>query len=132
MKKENIYSSKNVISLVTIFVVIFWLLYALGSFLHESKKIQDEIEAIRTQNEQNLVEIKEKEKHLEYLKTPQRVDKEAKIQMGRKLPGEHVLVFIEEKLDIIPAEKLFNNPMLPQAKKIHPIEKWRWVFLGKR
>ncbi len=132
MRPENVYNPRNVVSLVAVFGIIFWLLYSLASFLHESKKIHHEIDAIRLQNEQNLVEIEEKKQRLEYLRTPQYVDKEAKMQMGKKQPGEQVLVFIEEKLPILPSE-------LPAAQQkefvlrpdVPVIEKWKWLLFGK-
>ncbi|MDH3324279.1 MAG: hypothetical protein OEL89_01430 [Candidatus Peregrinibacteria bacterium] len=127
MKKENVYSSKNVMSLVIIFLIIFWLLYALGSFLHESRKIRTEIEAIEAQNYARIQEIEEKKSQLDYLKTAERVDKEAKMQMGKKLPGEKVLVFIEEKLDVLPTEKMQKARVIQQDIPI--LEKWKWLFL---
>lgn len=132
MKKGTIYTSHNIIWLVVIFIVIFWLLYALASFLHESRKIQNEIEAIRTQNEKNLEEIEIKKRRLEYLHTSQHIDKEAKIQMGKKQPGEQVLVFIEEKLPILPSstERAERKEMLQDEVPV--LEKWKWLFLGKR
>jgi len=114
-------------SLVIIFLIIFWLLYALGSFLHESRKIHAEIEAIKIQNEERIKEIEQKKKQLEYLKTAERVDKEAKMQMGKKLPGEKVLVFIEEKLDVLPTEKMQKERVIQQDIPIS--EKWKWLFL---
>lgn len=132
MKKENVYTSKNIISLVGVFVVIFWLLYSLASFLHESRKIQREIDAIRQQNEESLQDIDEKKRRLEYLKTPQRIDKEAKMQMGRKQEGEQVLLFIEEKLDILPTKTEQIQKQQIVRPDIPIIDKWKWVFFGKQ
>jgi len=132
MRHDHVYSPKNVISLVAVFVAIFWLLYALGSFLHESRKISTEIDAIRTKNEKALTEIEQKKQHLTYLKTPQRVDKEAKIPMNKRLPGEKVLVFIEEKLNILPTKLPQKVSRKIIEQKIPPLEKWRWLFFGKQ
>ena len=126
MKKENIYSTKNVMQLLAIFVAIFWLLYSLGSFLHESQKIRREIEKIQTENELRRLGIREKKQRLEYLKTSERIDKEAKMQMGRKQPGEKVLVLIEEKLKILPTEKKKKSRIIQPEIPIW--EKWKWVF----
>lgn len=129
-KKNEVYSSKNVISLVAIFLILFWLLYSIGSFLHESKKIDDEIEKIRESNHELSEEKIKKNEELEYLKTPQRIEKEAKMQMGKKREGENVLVFVEEKLPILPTEK-----KKAEIKKILEIEnwkKWQWLFLGEK
>jgi len=131
MKKQTAYSSKNIVILVSLFVTIFWLLYGLGSFLHESRKIRHEIELIRQQNEENLKKIEEKKQYLEYLKTPQRIEKEAKMQMGKKLPLENVLILIEEKLDVLPMEEVgVTSKISIEDAKI--IDKWKWIFLGKR
>jgi len=129
MKKENIYSSKNIFLLTFIFIIIFWLLYSLGSFLHEAKKIHDEIAAIREHNKKNLLEIEKKKQYLEYLKTPQRIEKEAKIQMGKKRPKEKSLFFIKEKLDILPTTKLTKNNT--PKKDVAIIEKWKYLFFSK-
>lgn len=98
--------------------------------MHESKKIDDEIEKIRLSNKKLSEEKIEKEKELAYLKTPQRIEKEAKMQMGKKREGENVLVFVEEKLPLLPTEK-----KQVQARKILEVEnwkKWRWLFLGEK
>jgi len=131
MKKQTAYSPKNVVMLVTLFVAIFWLLYGLGSFLHESKKIRDEINLIRKQNEENLEKIEEKKQYLEYLKTPQRIEKEAKMQMGKKRPMENVLILIEEKLDVLPREDL-TITMQPKIENAKIIDKWQWIFLRRK
>ena len=132
MRKENVYTSQNIISLVGIFVVIFWLLYSLASFLHESKKIHDEIEAIRNQNQKNLIAIEEKKRRLDYLRTPEHIDKEAKMQMGKKQIGEQVLVFIEEKLPLLPPETEKRSVLQIKGEEIPIVEKWKWLFLGVR
>lgn len=132
MKKENVYTSKNVISLVIVFVVIFWLLYSLASFLHESRKIQKEIDAIRQQNESSLQDIEVKKRQLEYLQTPQRIDKESKMQMGKKQAGEQVLLFIEEKLDILPTKTEKRKEEQVVRSDVPILDKWKWVFWGQK
>jgi hypothetical protein len=127
MKKQTAYSSKNILLLIFLFILIFLLLYGLGSFLHESKKINDEIELIKKLNEKNLEKIEEKKRYLEYLKTPQRIEKEAKMQMGKKLENEKVLILIEDKLDVLPTEKNKIKKNL-KIKNAQIIDKWRWVF----
>jgi cell division protein FtsL len=132
MRQDSVYNSKNILILVIVFIIIFSLLYGLGSFFHESRKINNEIESIRQENIKARAEINQKKEYLEYLKTKERIDKEAKMQMGKKLPGEQVLVFIEEKLDIIPSDfsrKISNNPRITS---IPIIEKWKWLFFGER
>lgn len=130
MRNQKVYSSKNVVSLVVVFLILFWLLYSIGSFLHQSKKVNDEIERISQTNKKIREEIQTKKKTLQYLKTPQRIEKEAKMQMGRKRPGEKVLVFIEEKLDLIPPGQSLRQRK--NMERITPLEKWKWVFLGER
>jgi len=132
MRQDSTYNSKNILVLVVIFVIIFSLLYGLGSFFHESRKINQEIESIRQENKKTLAEIEEKKDYLEYLKTKERIDKEAKMQMGKKLPGEQVLVFVEEKLDITPPDFSQNPQKNPRIAQISPIEKWKWLFFGER
>lgn len=131
MRQDSVYNSKNILVLVVVFVIVFSLLYSLGSFFHESSKINGEIDSIRRANQQTLADIEEKKDYLEYLKTKERIDKEAKMQMGKKLPGEQVLVFVEESLDIIPQ----NISQMTDNKRIAsvpPIEKWKWLFFGER
>ena len=113
--------------IVVFFLSIFWLLYAIGVRLHESNKIVAEIEAIQKQNEKMRQEKLQKEERVIYLKTPQRIDKEAKMQMGKKLEGEHVLVFIEEELDILPIQKK-TKIEVATSKDIPIVEKWKWFF----
>ena len=128
--KNEIYSSKSVVIMVGLFFILFWLLYSIGSFLHKSQKISQEIEQIRQENLKSAEEIKKKKKYLEYLKTPQRIEKEAKMQMGKKLPGEKVIVFVEESIDLLPTEK-----KQAERKKILNIsnwKKWQWLFFGDR
>ena len=59
-------------------------------------------------------------------------DLEAKIQMGKKLPGEEVLVFIEEKLEILPTEQTRKSIQKFAEPEISPLEKWKWLFFGKK
>ena len=84
MRNQNVYSAQNVISLVVVFCIIFWLLYSIGSFLHKSQKISHEIEEIKKSNDKIALKIEEKKAELEYLKTPQRIEKEAKMQKSPK------------------------------------------------
>ncbi len=130
MKKDSVYNSRNIFILVGIFVIVFSLLYSLGSFFHESRKINNEISYIRLSNKKTREEIEKKKKYLEYLQTKERIDKEAKMQMGKKLPGEHVLVFVEEKLDITPTD--FSLKTKKQIKNVPIVEKWKWLFWGNR
>jgi len=129
MRHENVYSAKNVISLVVVFCVIFWLIYSIGSFLHESRKISTEIEEIRKTNTEIEALIEDKKKEQAYLKTQERIEKEAKMQMGKKLPGEQVLVFIEEKLELLPSEERRIRPQ-KRLNQMPNWKKWYWVFWG--
>ncbi len=131
-KPQNIYTSQNIIVLVTLFLVILWLLYSLGSFWYDNKQINAEIESIRLENEENLAKITEKEKQLEYLQTPQRIDKEAKMQMNRKQEGEEVLILIQEDIDIIPQKTEHRTQQQIQHESVPIIDKWKWLFLRNR
>ncbi len=131
MRGISIYSRKNVVSLVVIFCTIFWLLYSIGTFLYKSKKISDDIQGIKTTNEEIRAQIEEKKKELEYLKTPQRIEKEAKMQMGRKLPDEQVLVFVEEKIPFVSTPKVINELTTEKLSQVPIFEKWKWLFLGR-
>lgn len=129
-QKIEIYSPQNVIALVSVFLILFLLLYQIGSFLHESSKIDGEIEKIRMTNVKMKEEITVKQKELAYLRTPERIEKEAKTQMGKKLEGEKVLVFVEEKSKLLPTEK-----KIKERNKIYSasnIEKWKWIFFSIR
>ena len=128
MRQNQVYSPKNIILLVGAFLIFFLLLYGIASYLHQAQKVTDEIEKIRVQNLALEAEIEEKKEKIEYLKTPQRIEKEAKTQMGKKRPGEQVMVFVEEKIDLIPAQPL--NQKTVNRKEVPIIEKWIWVFLG--
>jgi len=131
-RSEEIYSPKNVISLVVAFMIFFWLLYQIGLFLHESRKISSEIDEIRDANLSLEREIAEKEDYLAYLQTPQRIEKEAKIQMGKKLPGEQVLVFVEETIDLLPTEQKQQERQRLFTPEVPNWQKWQWVFFGDR
>ncbi len=129
-QKIEVYSAQNVIALVSVFLILFLLLYQIGSFLHKSSKIDAEIEKIRMTNVEMKEEIIIKQKELAYLRTPERIEKEAKTQMGKKREGEKVLVFVEEKSSLLPTEK-----KIKERNKIYSApnwEKWKWIFLGKR
>jgi len=91
-----------------------------------------EIDAIRRQNEKNLEIIEQKKSELEYLQTPQRIDKEAKLQLGRKQAGENVVVLIREKMDILPSSVEDRTIEHVQRDDITILDKWRWVFFGKK
>ncbi|HEY5714640.1 MAG TPA: septum formation initiator family protein [Candidatus Gracilibacteria bacterium] len=131
MRYQNVYSSKNVITLTIIFCVIFWLVYSIGSFLHESKKISNEIQAMKEANAEIKAGIETKKLELAYLQTPQRIEKEAKMQMGKKQPGEQVLVFIEDRITLLPSEIKQLKPKEILLKVSIP-QKWKWVFFGEK
>ncbi len=114
--------------MVGLFFVLFWLLYSIASFLHESRKVQAEIEEIHTTNERLKAEIEEKQKLLAYLKTPERLEKEAKMQMGKKLPGEQVIVLVEEKLEILPTEAA--RAEVQKIKSEPNWKKWQYLFFN--
>ncbi len=124
--RSEIYSSKTIVGMVVLFFVLFWILYSIGSFLHESQKINIEIEKIRQKNIKLEKLITQKKKDLAYLKTPQRIEKEAKMQMGKKLPGEQVIIFIEEKIDMLPTEK--KRYLKSKILELPNWKKWRYLF----
>ncbi len=99
----NAYNAKNVFTLVFVFAMVVWLLYSLGTYFHKTLKFHAEVEAIELQNTEMAAEIIQKQRYIEYLKTPQRIDKEAKTQLGRKQAGEQVLVFVDERPELLQA-----------------------------
>ena len=111
-----------------LFLVLFWLLYSIGTFLHESRKIQAEISAIKSTNQELKTEIEDKKRLLAYLKTPQRLEKEAKMQMGKRLPGEEVIVLVEEKLEALPTEA--SRIQTARIKDQPNWQKWQWLFFN--
>jgi hypothetical protein len=130
MKTKSTYSSQNAFLLILVFILFFGMLYSLGSFLHEDKKIQDAIEKIRRQNEINLQKIEAKQRRKAYLNTDERKDKEAKIQMGKIQQGEQVLIFIEE--NITPYEVVPNQPQKnSQLANLKNWQKWIWILFQK-
>ncbi|NCP67404.1 hypothetical protein GW756_04025 [bacterium] len=125
---SEIYSPRSVITMVGLFFFLFWLLYSIASFLHESRKVQTEIEEIHATNQKLKNEIEEKKQLLAYLKTPERLEKEAKMQMGKKLPGEQVIVLVEEKLEILPTEAAREE--VRKIKEEANWKKWQYLFLN--
>ncbi len=109
---------------------MLWLLYSLGTFYHRSRAINDEIIAIEEQNDRLRAEIRDKERRLQYLKTPQRIDKEAKIQMGKRQPEEKVLVFIDDRLPVLPTEQKQETERIIR-EDLPIIEKWRWLLFSQ-
>ncbi len=91
--------------------------------------------AIQRINEENVKKIDQKKDYLQYLKTPQRIDKEAKMQMGKKQTDEKVLIFIEEKLDILPTptpKTLTEKKETNWLESVSIFDRWKWIFLGNR
>lgn len=130
MRQQNTYNSRNIFSLVFVFIAIFFLLFQLANFLHESQQINNEIDQIRAQNSSAKEELIEKQQQLKYLETAQRVDKEAKMQMSKKLPGEKVLVFVGSdsfRKKILGAAQL----ALPQPLSRTPFQQWKWLFFER-
>ena len=130
MRQPNVYNSRNIFLLVGVFGLIFWSFFSLANFLHESQKINYEIDQIRVQNTEIQDELQEKEQQLLYLETTQRVDKEAKMQMSKKLPGEEVLVFVGEmstQQRNLGAAQL----ALPQPQSRTPLQQWAWLFFDR-
>lgn len=128
--KSEVYSSKAIVSLVAFFMIFFWFLYSIGVQLHESNKIEEEIDKIRETNAELQAEIESKKSKVAYLKTPQRIEKEAKTQMGKQLPGEKVIVFVEEELELLPTERV--QRVREQQKELPNWQKWQYLFFGDR
>jgi hypothetical protein len=130
MRQQNVYNSRNIFLLVGVFVVIFLLLFSLANFFHESQKINHEIEQIRVQNSMTREELQEKERQLMYMETSQRIDKEAKMQMSKKLPGEQVLVFVGDSS--VQRENLGAARLaLPKPSLRTPLQQWKWLFFDR-
>jgi cell division protein FtsB len=129
---KSSYNSQNVFVLLGIFGVIFYLLYALASFIHESEKINQEIESIRLTNEKLENKILEKKDKVEYLQTTERIEKEAKTQLGKKRVNEKVLVFIDDTLEsaiaITSDDALAENMEQPLSPKKNFLEEWLKLF----
>ena len=107
---------------------IMFMLYLIGVHLHEREKIDEEIQSIQLQNQRHKQEIGAKEREMEYLNTTQRKEKEAKMQLGKKIPGEKSITFIEKQIEILPeSEFVYRVPSKP--KKVSPLQNWQWVFL---
>jgi hypothetical protein len=130
MRQQNSYTSRNIFLLVGVFITIFFLLFNLANFLHESQKINYEIAQIREQNISAREELREKKLDLEYLETPQRVDKEAKMQMNKKLPGEQVLVFVGDKNFERESLGAAQMPLLQPIART-PLQQWKWLFFDR-
>lgn len=131
-QSKSAYNSQNVFLLLGIFCVIFYLLYALASFIHESEKINREIDSIRVTNENLTQEITDKKAKIEYLQTTQRIEKEAKTQLGKKRINEKVLVFIDDTIEsntsITSDENLTRTEKQNKSLPKHFIKEWVSLF----
>ena len=128
MRKDSLSSTKNVFILVITFTTIIGLLYGIAISLHKEKKIQAEKEAIIQANEKDTEKITSAKKQIEYLKTPQRFDKEAKMQLSKKQPNEKVLIFIDETK----THTIIPNKQKPKITPQTTIwEKWKWIFFER-
>lgn len=130
MNPTSPYNSKNIFTLVLVFVIVFSLMYSLGRFYHKTSKIHAEIEAIREQNAEIKQKILVSERQLEYLRTPQRYDKEAKIQMGRMQEGEQFLVFVEDQIDLLPIEQE-QQKLQRERNELTNVQKWGLSLFGR-
>lgn len=125
MRQLDVYNSKNVFLLVGMFILVFGLLYALANFVHESQKINHEIDLIRAENERSQLDIDQKTQQLSYLNTEERIEKDAKTQLGRKRIGEEVLVIVDET----PIRFPITTPgTLPTLQSRTPLQTWKWMF----
>lgn len=128
MKSPQVYSSKNIVIVSSMFMGIMFMLYLIGVHLHERKKIDEEIQSIQRQNLKHQQEITQKQRELEYLNTAERKEKEAKMQLGKKRPGEKSITFIEKQIDVLPQSDLVYRVPSPEKEAL-PIYNWQWVFL---
>ncbi|PID70841.1 hypothetical protein CSB37_00285 [bacterium DOLZORAL124_38_8] len=113
MSQPKVYNSKTIFALLAAFGIIFSLLYYLAITLHQTQKINAEIESIRQDNKKLYQEILQKKRKLEYLKTAERIDKDAKTQIGKKQPNERSITFI--KKEPLPTTQFVSHqpPILP-------------------
>lgn len=127
MKSAQVYSSKNIVIVSSMFMGIMFMLYLIGVHLHERKKIDEEIMSIQRQNMSHQQEIIDKQRERDYLDTVERKEKEAKMQLGKKRPGERSITFIEKQIDVLPQNDVVFRVPSP-AKEVDPIKNWQWVF----
>ena len=122
-------SSSNIWLLVVVVSVIFYVLYTTVSFVYKNQSIRQEITSIETQNQRLKEQIKARQQQIKYLSTPQRVDKEAKMQLGKSRPGEKIIVVVRPEKEWLPVPQIkppeWHYEQLPNWKK------WLWIFWGE-
>ena len=127
MPDKTTSSAVRVWPLSILFIFIIWVVYQTVTFMYKIDKISEKIAYIERENRLLEKQIKDRERELKYLSTPQRIDKEAKMQLGKRQLGEKIIVIVDPLRHplstvptIIPA---VNYEQLPNWKK------WLWVFL---
>ncbi len=130
MENQNAYSPKTLLLLFGLFVVLLWLLFSLGKFIHKTSKIHTEIELIKAQNEKMREELEDGQRYLSYLRTAERIEKEAKVQLGKMRKGESVIILYEEENGVL--QEVEEDLSIPLIKKenLSNAQKWQRLLLG--
>jgi cell division protein FtsB len=123
-------STQSLLFLGAILLFDLYLLVQLVNLIQKSQRNSETLITINKQNEDLQKLITEKKKQLKYLNTKERLEKDAKTIIGKKVKGENVLIFVEEAKNLVPIIKKESKDDI--YRKLSNPQKWLWIFTGQK
>ena len=123
-------STQSLLFLGAILLFDLYLLVQLVNLIQKSQRNSETLTTINKQNEDLQKLITEKKKQLKYLNTEERLEKDAKTIIGKKVKGENVLIFVEEAKNLVPIIKKESKDDI--YRKLSNPQKWLWIFTGQQ
>ena len=123
-------STQSLLFLGAILLFDLYLLVQLVNLIQKSQRNSETLTTINKQNEDLQKLITEKKKQLKYLNTEERLEKDAKTIIGKKVKGENVLIFVEEAKNLVPIVKKESKDDI--YRKLSNPQKWLWIFTGQQ
>lgn len=119
------------IFLAALIILTFFIALSTGRAIWRKYRIEREISALKN----NISEIEERNKELltrlDYFKSEENLEKEARIQLNVKRPGEKVVVIVgkqNQNSGIENAENLEGNEPADKGIVSNPLKWWRYFF----
>lgn len=116
-----------------VFIVFMLIGISLVKELFRSHQINNEIEQL----EQQIASLEQNKQHyqefVEYLKTDRYLEEQARLKLGLKSPGEHMLIIADEKTTNETTKQLNSGILGSLDKEIEYMsnpEKWLAYFLS--
>ncbi|SRR6056297_1137341 len=130
--KKKFWSSSKILSLFFLILIVL-ISFPLVEKIKQREKVDSEIEKLRNEMSQLERENRELDKLIEYLKSDQFLEEQARLNLGLKRKGEEVLVIKEEEEKRVAGASMRNSDLNNKdpestSPSSNPVKWWRYFF----